>query len=280
MTASVVMISARSNGWVQELRRAVHRSASYRTTRQVWLEGDHLCLAWLQADQRQAEVSGQSVRSQAIAVITEVAWNGRPDLRALAIQAGQVKVVSQEVMEAISTLPSAAALAFAVPWRPEAWPTAVPEGSIAVLDRLQDPGNVGSILRSAAALGIAHVVALSGTVALWSPKVLRAGMGAHFALSLHEDIALDSVVAYRSWRERLVVTSSHGAQPLPQAALPPQPIWVLGHEGGGVDPRLVEAAPLRVQIPQPGGQESLNVAAAAVVCFYEAASRSLRGRAQ
>jgi TrmH family RNA methyltransferase len=136
-----------------------------------------------------------------------------------------------------------------------------------VLDRVQDAGNVGSILRSAAALGVRQVLARKGTAALWSPKVLRAGMGAHFALNLVEqldEIALDVP---------LVATSSHGGEDLRRAALPSPCAWVFGHEGQGVDPALMARCALTVRIPQPGGEESLNVAAAAAICLYESVSR-------
>jgi len=142
-----------------------------------------------------------------------------------------------------------------------------------VLDRVQDAGNLGSILRSAAAFGVAQVVALKGCAALWSPKVMRAAMGAHFALHLVEgadESALDGLDV------PLLATSSHGAVSLLDATLPDPCAWVLGHEGQGVAPALLQRCAQRVGIPQPGGEESLNVAAAAAVCLYEA----MRQRAQ
>ena len=131
-------------------------------------------------------------------------------------------------------------------------------------------GNVGSILRSASAFGVRQVLALKGTVALWSPKVLRAGMGAHFALALIEGLEADALDALRV---PLLATSSHGGTPLPDAALPRPCAWVLGHEGQGVAPALLARSALQLCIPQPGGEESLNVAAAAAVCLYESARR-------
>jgi TrmH family RNA methyltransferase len=139
-----------------------------------------------------------------------------------------------------------------------------------VLDRVQDAGNVGSMLRSAAAFGVRQVVALKGTAALWSPKVLRAGMGSHFGLALidgAEPSLLDTLAV------PLVATSSHAGLELPLAPLPAPCAWVMGHEGQGVDAALLERCALTVRIPQPGGEESLNVAAAAAVCLYESARR-------
>lgn len=137
-----------------------------------------------------------------------------------------------------------------------------------VLDRLQDAGNVGNLLRSASAFGFTQVVALKGTVALWSPKVLRAGMGAHFALQLVEAVdeaALDGLAV------PLLAGSSHAEKALHQVSLPWPCAWVMGHEGQGVSPRLMGRCAQVLRIPQPGGEESLNVAAAAAVCLYESA---------
>jgi TrmH family RNA methyltransferase len=140
-----------------------------------------------------------------------------------------------------------------------------------VLDRLQDAGNVGSILRSAAAFGFRQVLALKGTAALWSPKVLRAGMGAHFALHLVEGL---SVADLAGLAVPLVGTSSHQGDWLHQARLPWPCAWVLGHEGQGVSAELAALAGQSVRIAQPGGEESLNVAAAAAICLHTSAVAS------
>ena len=138
-----------------------------------------------------------------------------------------------------------------------------------VLDRLQDAGNVGSILRSAAAMGFGQVLALKGTAALWSPKVLRAGMGAHFALHLAEGLSVDDLKALTV---SMLVTSSHRGDFLHHAKLPWPCAWVLGHEGQGVQPALEAMAHQSVRIIQPGGEESLNVAAAAAICLHASAA--------
>jgi TrmH family RNA methyltransferase len=130
-------------------------------------------------------------------------------------------------------------------------------------------GNVGSILRSAAAFGFKQVLALQGTAMLWSPKVLRAGMGAHFGLRLVEGLAPDDLT---SLEVPLLVTSSHQGQTLHQARLPWPCAWVMGHEGQGVQAALLERAAMALCIEQPGGEESLNVAAAAAICLYASAS--------
>jgi TrmH family RNA methyltransferase len=137
-----------------------------------------------------------------------------------------------------------------------------------VLDRLQDAGNVGAILRSASAFGFRQIIALKGTAALWSPKVLRAGMGAHFALQLIEGASMAEVALLDV---PLLTTSSHQGELLHQARLPWPCAWALGHEGQGVSPELAARATLALRIAQPGGEESLNVASAAAICLYASA---------
>jgi len=137
---------------------------------------------------------------------------------------------------------------------------------------VQDAGNVGSILRSAAAFGVAQVLALKGTAALWSPKVLRAGMGAHFGLRLVEGASREALDALGV---PLLATSPQADEEIHRAPLAWPCAWLLGHEGQGVDPALARRCTRMLRIPQPGGQESLNVAAAAAVCLYESARRRL-----
>jgi TrmH family RNA methyltransferase len=257
MTAGeAVVITSRDNPLLVQLRKLAQDGSAYRKLGVVWLEGDHLCDA-LRARGRPA----------AQAVISESAWRDER-LRRLAGWAAKVAIVADAQFKSLSTLESPAHIGFMLDAPAAA--TIEPNVSTVVLDRLQDAGNVGSILRSAAALGVAQVLAVKGTAALWSPKVLRAGMGAHFALRLAEgldDAALDAL------QLPLVATSSHAGQTLREAALPNPCAWVLGHEGQGVSASLMGRCALQVRIPQPGGEESLNVAAAAAICLYETASR-------
>lgn len=264
-TGRVQTITSRDNPLVRRIRRLLAKPAEYRQAGEVWLEGDHLVRAYLDRSGR-VQSGGTTLQ----AVITEAAWHGRADLRALAQRAGSVGVVPPALMAQLSALDSPAELGLLVPWADLAGTAVRADRACVVLDRLQDPGNVGSILRSAAALGVAQVVALQGTVALGSPKVLRAGMGAHFALSLLEGWGVQDLLAAGL---NLVVTSSHEAQDLGEAVLPHPCAWVFGHEGRGVQEELMQAAAARVRIPQPGGQESLNVAAAAAICLYEGSRR-------
>jgi len=136
-----------------------------------------------------------------------------------------------------------------------------------LLDGLQDPGNLGSILRTAAAAGIDRVFCGAGTVAAWSPKVLRAGMGAHFILEIVEDADLRALLA--ETRVPVFATSSHAAEPLYACDLTQPCAWLFGHEGKGVSAELLAYADKRVTIPQNPKIESLNVAASVAICLFE-----------
>lgn len=255
MTASApARISARDNPLLMKLRRLGADGSAYRRLRQVWLEGDHLCAALVQ----RGGVAALAVLSDSGAA--------EPAMHALAGRAGRTVLVSDTLFASISTLESPGRIGFVLDL--PAAPAVLPEVATLLLDRVQDPGNVGSMLRSAAAFGVQQVLALKGTVALWSPKVLRAGMGAHFALRLVEGV---EAAQLQQLRVPLLATSSHSGVLLPDAALPKPCAWVLGHEGQGVAPSLLAACALQVRIPQPGGEESLNVAAAAAVCLYASA---------
>jgi TrmH family RNA methyltransferase len=140
-----------------------------------------------------------------------------------------------------------------------------PRVASVILDRVQDAGNVGSILRSAGAFGFKQIIALKGTAALWSPKVLRAGMGAHFGLTLIEGVELDVMDALQV---PLVVTSSHQGELIQNLKVPQPCAWAMGHEGQGVCAELMQRASHFARIGQPGGEESLNVAAAAAICLH------------
>ncbi|MFN9212538.1 MAG: TrmH family RNA methyltransferase [Betaproteobacteria bacterium] len=141
-------------------------------------------------------------------------------------------------------------------------------GDAIYLEGVQDPGNAGTLLRLAAAAGVRQVYAGPGTAALWSPRVLRAGPGAHFRLHLDEDVALDSLPTRLAgpW----IGTVVRDAPPLWETALPAGPLgWMFGSEGQGLSAPALARCALRVRIPLAAAVESLNVAAAAAVCLFE-----------
>ena len=252
-----VRVESRDNPLLKQVRRLVEHSTAYRKLGQFWVEGDHLCRA---AIDRQLRPDTLVVAASCIAQIPS-GWMQR---------ALRTVVVPDKLFDGISTLESPARMGFvlALP-APQRLRSDLPT---VVLDRVQDAGNVGSILRSAAAFGFRQVLAVQGTAALWAPKVLRAGMGAHFGLDLVEGLASSDVLASGL---PLVVTSSHEGGLLQDATLPRPCAWIFGHEGQGVASDLSGHARLRVRIPQPGGEESLNVAAAAAICLYTSAVRAM-----
>ena len=258
----VTHISSRDNALIKELKKLAHSSTAYRKSGRVWIEGDHLCRAALQRGQKPA-----------LAVFSESFWPLAPVLWTQA--AIKNIVVSDALLPEISGLESPAPMGFVLdlPEQP-VLQTAV---ATVILDRVQDAGNVGSILRSAGAFGFNQIVALKGTAALWSPKVLRAGMGAHFGLQLLEGAEPESLALLQI---PVLVTSSHLGNFLheftPQNPLPMPCAWVMGHEGQGVSDELMARAAIKVRIDQPGGEESLNVAAAAAICLYSSAASAPR----
>ena len=135
-----------------------------------------------------------------------------------------------------------------------------------ILNDVQDSGNVGTLLRTAAAVGIETVLCTINTAQAWSPKTLRAGMGAQFALSIYEDLAVDSILD--KVQTPLLATSSHTDTVIYDYDLREPVAWIMGHEGQGVSFELMQCA-TPIALPQPNGQESLNVAIAGSLCLYE-----------
>jgi len=142
------------------------------------------------------------------------------------------------------------------------------------LDGVQDPGNVGALLRSAAAAGIRDVLASPATAALWAPRTLRAGQGAQFRLRLHEPVSAESLPAVLdgNW----IGADARGGEPLWAARLPAGPVgWIFGGEGAGLSAAARSVCRRLVSIPVDEAVESLNVAAAAAVCLFERRRRLL-----
>jgi TrmH family RNA methyltransferase len=252
-----VFVSSRENPLLKELRKLAQDNTAYRKAGRFWIEGDHLCRAALQRGLQPAvAVYSESFRAQAHGPLADVE--------------GKKVIVSDALFKDISALESPASIGFVLDLPVDA--AIQPQSASVILDRVQDAGNVGSILRSAGAFGFRQVLALKGTAALWSPKVLRAGMGAHFGLHLVEGLSLEDVQALTV---PLVVTSSHQGALIQDLKVPHPCAWVMGHEGQGVGPELMARASFFARIGQPGGEESLNVAAAAAICLH-ASSLTLR----
>jgi TrmH family RNA methyltransferase len=260
-TPQVEHITSRDNAFLKDLRRLAQDNTGYRKQGRFWVEGEHLGQAALARGARPV-----------LGVFAQSYWPLAPAQYAQA--AVKNVVIADRMFADLSGLESPARLGFVFDL--PLLQTLQPGVATVILDRVQDAGNVGSILRSASAFGFKQIIALKGTAALWSPKVLRAGMGAHWGLQLIEvaplsDLALLGVP--------IIVTSSHRGSFLQQAfinnELPMPCAWALGHEGQGVSLELEAMARLHICIAQPGGEESLNVAAAAAICLHASASWSL-----
>ena len=249
------LIHSRDNAWLKGLRKLAQDNTGYRKAQQFWVEGDHLCRAALARGLRPME-----------AVFAESVWAAhRAEFGGVATR--RAVLVADALFDELSGLASPSRMGFVLELPVPA--AVAPQVATVILDRVQDAGNVGSILRSAAAFGFRQVLALKGTAALWSPKVLRAGMGAHFGLQLHEGLELSALDVLSV---PLVVTSSHQGELVQHLRLPQPCAWALGHEGQGVGTELMQRATLFARIAQPGGEESLNVAAAAAICLYASIS--------
>ena len=264
-------LTSRSNPlykqWLSDLRQAGRRGQA------AWLEGVHLCEAWLQH-------CGQPTW----ALFSEEHMS-EPEIAALmrAVDESRHVWMPAKLLAGLSSMASAPAVMFVgeVPVPLADSGLSKLSRNCVLLDDIQDPGNVGTILRTVAAAGIREVYTGPATAACWSPKVLRAGQGAQFALSIHEAVDLRALLkaqADQVGRLPVLVTSLHlSAQSLFCVALPEAAIWVFGHEGRGVSNDLVELADQCLFIEHDrAAVESLNVASAAAICLFEQRRQHLR----
>ena len=248
-------IESRSNPLFKQLFK--WQASAGRRGEPVILDGLHLCEAWLD--------SGRSPQY----AIFDFARMDEPQLCALRekLSPEHCLTMSGTLLGGLSSFTTTQGVLFVVQPKLDTLPMRIKE-SVVVLDRIQDPGNVGTLLRTCAAAGIKRVFATTGTATLWSPRVLRSGQGAHFALRLHEQADLDALIA--TLEVPLVVTSLTEAHDLFATALPEHCAWVFGNEGQGVEAALLKRANLRVKIAHElAGAESLNVTAAAAICLFE-----------
>ncbi len=236
-----------------------------RSARAV-IEGTHLLQAW----HARFGVGDGDGDGEGAAIEIFVSKTGRnvPEIAELLARFGwQATVLDDRLFARASTVEHGLGPLAIVPTpRPEL-PARLAQDAV-YLDRIQDPGNVGSILRSCAAVGVGRVLASPGTAACWSPKVLRAGMGAHFHLQIHEDVdALTTLV-----RDGTVVRAADAGagRSLYDTDLRERTLWLFGNEGQGLESGLRNWSAVQpVAIPQSAAVESLNVGVAAALCLYE-----------
>ena len=142
---------------------------------------------------------------------------------------------------------------------------------IVVLAGLQDPGNLGTIIRSAEAFGADGVLCLEGTVSEWNPKAVRASAGSVFRMPVLQAVEKEAIERLREAGVRILATTVQGAQPADLADMTGPVAVVIGNEGNGVPVDLAVKADRAITIPCPGPVESLNAAVATSVLLYEAA---------
>jgi TrmH family RNA methyltransferase len=249
-------ILSRDNPRFKALRRLAESARARREEGGALLDGWHLLEAYARAGgvpqrvvfSRSSLASGQAAR-----------W--------LAGAGGGIEtlVLADGLFAALSPVASPTGVLAQI-----ALPFGVPLRSVrfgVLLDDVQDPGNLGAILRSAAAAGCDGAYLSPGCADAWSPKTLRAGMGAHFVLPIAEDA--DLVAVARAFAGKVLATSLDGGEPLYDLDLRGPVVFVVGNEGAGVGAEILAAASHRVKIPMPGAVESLNAAAAVAVCLFE-----------
>lgn len=251
-------ITSRDNPLYKELKLLATRPPARRKSGRTLLDGVHLCEAYLQQVGKPVwcVVSDSGMAHAEVSKL--VAQCEARQTQCLQLPASLYRQLSQ--------VENGVDLLFIVQTPVQETPGRLEHAAV-LLDAVQDPGNLGSILRSAAAAGIKHIYCGDGTVFAWSPKVLRAGMGAHFLLQIHENIDLIALV--REATVPVLATSSHAARSLYELDLSVPVAWVFGHEGQGVNEALLAMASDKVVIPHRGAMESLNVAASAAVCLFE-----------
>jgi len=258
MRRDVQRIASRHNERLREVARLIASSRERRKSGRCVLEGEHLVRVY-------CERVGVP---HALFVLDEA--SGDPEVQAIAAQVppSRAALVSRALFSEIASMPPDVGV-LAVVDAPQSTPVEHPSYCL-LLEDVQDPGNVGTIIRTAAAAGVDQVLLSRGCAFAWSPKALRAGQGAHFLAAIAEDV--DVVAWSRTFRDdggRMVATVAANGTPLYDADLRGRVAIAIGSEGGGLSSALLALADVRVMIPMASGSESLNAAAAAAVVLFE-----------
>lgn len=249
------VLSSRDNPRVRRWIRLARDASLRRKERRALIEGPHLLAAALEHGHKPAALLATE-EAAADAEIARLISGLRPVL------------LSKAVFKAIADAETPPGVAAEI---------AIPESSrknasrAVFLEGVQDPSNVGAIIRSAAAFGVGRVVLDRGCADSWSPKALRAGMGGHFALDIAQIEDLGEQI--EAFRGTVACTVPRGGVALAEAPLERNLAWLFGGEGRGLSDAIIQRADLRVTIPMAAGTESLNVAAAAAICLYQASCR-------
>lgn len=250
-------VTSRDNALFKHLKALATSTHQRRKAGQSLLDGVHLAQAYVAA-------LGQPVSC----VVSERHYDHAEVAPLLAqIDSQRVVVLADALFVQVSGVANGIDLMLVIETPAGHLPARIEEDCI-ILDGLQDAGNVGSILRSAAAAGIRHAFLGTGCAFAWSIKTLRAGMGANFHLNIVEHCTIDMLAPRLA--VPLLATSSHADAAVFDTDLRKPVAWIVGNEGAGVSAAWMERVARTVGIPQPGGLESLNVAAATAICLFEA----------
>ena len=251
-------IVSRDNPHFKALKKLCQSGRERRKTGSVVLDGMHLIESYVQSIGQAEEiiVSESGQRKAEITCYLEKLADDTP-----------LTLLADSLFDELALVETPSGI-MAIASHPRI-PTGLNQDDDAVLlDGIQDPGNIGSIVRSAAAAGFRQVLLSENCAQVWSPKVLRAAMGAHFQLALHENADLNAFLGgYRG--QAVTTTLAKTASSLYELELACPVAWVFGNEGQGVRPELAESVTCSIRIPMPGATESLNVAAAAAICLFE-----------
>jgi TrmH family RNA methyltransferase len=256
---SGLVVTSSANPRFKRIKSLIQSARERRREGASVLEGIHLVESWLV----------HRVGEQQPVLELALAQRGlqAADIVDIVARAGVAPLVIQDrLFDSLGTMPSPAPVLALVATPQPALPACLEQDAV-VLDRIQDPGNVGAILRSTAAAGIERVITTPGTAWCWSPKVLRAAMGGHFGLSIHESQPWP--VLSGLLRIPVAGALAHGGRSLYEVDLRAPCVWVFGNEGEGLAAEIEQRLDWRLTIPQSTKVESLNVAAAAAVCLFE-----------
>jgi TrmH family RNA methyltransferase len=255
----VKLITSRDNPRFRELKKLCHSGRERRRDARIVLDGLHL----IEDYARRYGLPEDLIVSRTGA--------GREEIARFIERAGREPLILADgLFNELATVETPGGIMALAP-RPPGAPAPDPAADAVLLDAIQDPGNLGSILRSAAAAGFRQILLSPGCAQAWSPKTLRAAMGAHFSLEIHEEADLPAFLA--AYRGQSIVTEPAAEADLFAARLARPLAWIFGNEGQGVRPGLARQAARHLRIPMPGETESLNVAAAAAICLFETVRR-------
>lgn len=249
-------IESAANPGFRLLRQLVDSSRERRKSGLTVLDGIHLIQSYQSGvgAPEQVWVSDAGMENNEIKQIVK------------GISSSRISLLSNRLFDQLSQVATPTGIIAAVK-TPRPRPAPADMEACVLLEDIQDPGNLGSTLRTAAAAGVRHVLLSRHSVHAWSPRVLRAGMGAHFMLEIHEQADLLAIAS--AFKGKVVAASRGAPRSLYGCDLTGRVALVFGNEGSGLSRALRAAAHDEVSIPMPGGVESLNVAAAVAVCLFE-----------